>query len=81
MRNFIPVDHTSLSGSNADNNVMESPSFLSKLQIMERMVVQNATMGITMDYKYWDDPADHYQEEGIFHINKINFIIRLSHTR
>lgn len=48
-----------------EEEIKESPSFLSKLRVMERMVVQNATMGITMDYRYWDDPADQYQEEGI----------------
>jgi hypothetical protein len=78
-RNFIPVafellrskaqtESDGLLGGNDSNNSSsggDGASFLSKLRIMERMVVQNATMPITMDFKYWDDPADQYQEEGM----------------
>lgn len=64
------MEHNSLKGEKADSNLLQDSSFLDKLQVMERMVVQNATMGITMDFKYWDDPADKYQEEGMHHNNR-----------
>lgn len=65
-RNFIPVEFEGLRSKTQSRSeeLKESSSFVSKLQVMERMVVQNATMGVTMDFKYWNDPADQYQEEG-----------------
>ena len=34
------------------------------LKIIERMVMQNFYDEITMDYKYWNDEADMFREEG-----------------
>eukprot|EP01006_Ploeotia_vitrea_P041816 TRINITY_DN66575_c6_g4_i1.p1 TRINITY_DN66575_c6_g4~~TRINITY_DN66575_c6_g4_i1.p1 ORF type:complete len:627 (+),score=104.57 TRINITY_DN66575_c6_g4_i1:51-1931(+) len=48
----------------SSEDILNSPSMLSSLKRMERMVNQNTFNDITDDYKYWEDAADLYKDDG-----------------
>lgn len=43
---------------------LQSPAMLRAVHIIERLVVQNLQSDVTLDYKYWEDEADRYKEDG-----------------
>lgn len=46
------------------DDILNSPHMLSSLRLMERMVNQNTYNDISDDYKYWEDAADQFKEDG-----------------
>lgn len=63
---FLPVSlsQTLPEEPNAGSSLQYPQSFSEKVKVVERMVCQNASSGLYVDYKYWDDPADQYQDMG-----------------
>ena len=46
------------------DDILNSPNMLHSLRLMERMVNQNTYNDISDDYKYWEDAADQFKEDG-----------------
>eukprot|EP00996_Jenningsia_fusiforme_P005665 NODE_667_length_1996_cov_12.812018_g617_i0.p1 GENE.NODE_667_length_1996_cov_12.812018_g617_i0~~NODE_667_length_1996_cov_12.812018_g617_i0.p1 ORF type:complete len:631 (+),score=160.13 NODE_667_length_1996_cov_12.812018_g617_i0:160-1893(+) len=53
-----------LQASEGSEDILTSPGLFSSLKVMERMVNQNTFNDITDDYKYWEDAADLYKDDG-----------------
>eukprot|EP01002_Notosolenus_urceolatus_P013073 NODE_436_length_2087_cov_88.380765_g349_i0.p1 GENE.NODE_436_length_2087_cov_88.380765_g349_i0~~NODE_436_length_2087_cov_88.380765_g349_i0.p1 ORF type:complete len:654 (+),score=236.05 NODE_436_length_2087_cov_88.380765_g349_i0:123-1964(+) len=47
-----------------NEDVLKSDTFAKSLKIMERMVNQNIFNEVSDDFKYWEDAADIYKEDG-----------------
>jgi len=43
---------------------LQSPAMHAAVHILERLVVQNLQSDVTLDYKYWEDEADAYKDDG-----------------
>mmetsp|Transcript_34370 Transcript_34370/g.61590 ORF Transcript_34370/g.61590 Transcript_34370/m.61590 type:complete len:646 (-) Transcript_34370:475-2412(-) len=55
------VDDAVMEGS---DDILNSANMLHSLRLMERMVNQNTYNDISDDYKYWEDAADQFKEDG-----------------
>eukprot|EP01012_Entosiphon_sulcatum_P014556 TRINITY_DN1957_c0_g1_i1.p1 TRINITY_DN1957_c0_g1~~TRINITY_DN1957_c0_g1_i1.p1 ORF type:complete len:635 (-),score=184.08 TRINITY_DN1957_c0_g1_i1:35-1939(-) len=50
--------------SEGSDDILNSPSMYMSLKVMERMTNQNTFNDITDDFKYWEDAADTYKDDG-----------------